>query len=66
MSGDHAAVAEWRLLASVAQTLARRPDLLDPASFSKEERRLLHKHGLWSQVEDAAANRRAMQRAGGP
>lgn len=57
LSGDHAAVAEWRLLASVSQTLVRRPDLLEPARFSKEERRLLQKRGLWSEVEDAASNR---------
>lgn len=57
VSGDHAAVAEWRLLASVSQTLARRPDLLDPERFSKEERRILQKHGLWAKVVSAAADR---------
>ncbi|MEJ2689330.1 MAG: tRNA (guanosine(37)-N1)-methyltransferase TrmD [Deltaproteobacteria bacterium] len=61
LSGDHAAVAQWRLLASVTQTLANRPDLLDPEQFSREERRLLRKHGLWSKIERAAENRVAMK-----
>lgn len=64
LSGDHVAVAQWRLLASVAETLARRPDLLDPACFSREERRLLEKHGLWTKVEKAAAKRGAGETAG--
>lgn len=54
LSGDHAAVAEWRLLSSVSQTLERRPDLFDLARFSREERRLLKRHGLWPEMEAAA------------
>lgn len=54
LSGDHAAVAEWRLLASVSQTLERRPDLLDTERFGPQERRLLKKHGLWERIEAAA------------
>lgn len=46
MSGDHAAIAEWRLVASVRQTLNLRPDLLTRISFSPEEKKILRRHGL--------------------
>ena len=45
-SGDHRKIAEYRFVESVRRTRERRPDLLDSASFSDEERRLLEKHGL--------------------
>ena len=32
LSGDHTAVARWRLEQSLARTRARRPDLLPPAA----------------------------------
>jgi len=51
LSGDHAAIAEWRLVASVKQTLAKRPDLLERAVFSKEELRILKKNSLIADVE---------------
>lgn len=46
LSGDHAAVEEWRFIASVQQTLAKRPDLFEHTTFSKKEKRLLKKYGL--------------------
>jgi len=51
LSGDHAAIAEWRLVTSVRQTLAKRPELLARAVFSKEELRILKKNRLLTAVE---------------
>jgi tRNA (guanine37-N1)-methyltransferase len=53
LSGDHAAIAEWRLITSVRQTLKKRPELLAQAVFSKEELRLLKNNRLLDQVERA-------------
>ena len=46
MSGDHAAIAEWRLVASVRQTMKLRPDLLSRISLSPEEKKILRRHGV--------------------
>jgi tRNA (guanine37-N1)-methyltransferase len=46
LSGDHAAIEEWRFIASVQQTLAKRPDLFERTTFSEKEKRLLEKYGL--------------------
>ena len=43
LSGNHAEVARWRREQSVLRTLKRRPELLDKASLSSEEKRLLTK-----------------------
>jgi tRNA (guanine37-N1)-methyltransferase len=51
LSGDHAAIAEWRLVASVRQTLEKRPELLARAIFSKEDRRILKINRLLEAVE---------------
>lgn len=51
LSGDHAAIAEWRLVYSVLQTLAKRPELLARAVFNAEELRVLKKNGLLGAVE---------------
>ncbi|MEW6679089.1 MAG: tRNA (guanosine(37)-N1)-methyltransferase TrmD [Pseudomonadota bacterium] len=40
-SGDHAAIARWRLRQSLARTRARRPDLLADRPLSGQERKLL-------------------------
>ncbi|MDH4320699.1 MAG: tRNA (guanosine(37)-N1)-methyltransferase TrmD [Desulfobulbaceae bacterium] len=45
-SGDHAAIAEWRLVASVRATIERRPELLGQVRFSKQEWKILARHGL--------------------
>lgn len=50
LSGDHAAIAEWRLVTSVRQTLAKRPELLARAVFSQEELRILQKNKLLQAV----------------
>ena len=41
LSGDHGEVARWRRRESLRRTLDRRPDLLDGAELSDEDRRLL-------------------------
>lgn len=43
LSGDHAAIERWRRQESIARTLARRPDLLEKADLSDEERALIGK-----------------------
>ena len=40
-SGNHAAIARWRRKESLRRTLERRPDLLEEAELSKEDRVLL-------------------------
>jgi tRNA (guanine37-N1)-methyltransferase len=40
-SGDHAAIARWRLKEALARTAARRPELLTARRLSREERDLL-------------------------
>jgi tRNA (guanine37-N1)-methyltransferase len=40
-SGDHKAVAKWRRAESLKRTFKRRPDLIDEAELSEEEKRLL-------------------------
>lgn len=49
-SGDHAAVSEWRFVAAIRQTLSRRPELLAAMAFSRQEEKLLQKHGLLDAV----------------
>jgi len=51
LSGDHAAIAEWRLVTSVRQTLEKRPDLLARTVFNKEELQILKKNRLLAAVE---------------
>lgn len=41
LSGDHGAIARWRRREALRRTLARRPDLLERAALSEEDRRLL-------------------------
>jgi tRNA (guanine37-N1)-methyltransferase len=50
LSGDHSAIAEWRLLASVKQTLEKRPELLARTHFTEEDRTILRKHKLLDAV----------------
>ena len=51
LSGDHAVIAEWRFVASVQQTLERRPELLDSVEFSDQELQVLKKHSLLEVVQ---------------
>lgn len=41
LSGNHAKIDEWRKKKSLEQTLNKRPDLLEKANLSKEEKELL-------------------------
>jgi tRNA (guanine37-N1)-methyltransferase len=41
LSGNHAQIAKWHREQAIARTLKRRPDLLDKANLSPEERRLV-------------------------
>lgn len=41
LSGDHARIAAWRREQSLLRTLRRRPDLLDHASLTDDERKML-------------------------
>lgn len=43
LSGDHGAVARWRREQSVLRTLKRRPELLDKACLTSEEKRIIDK-----------------------
>jgi tRNA (guanine37-N1)-methyltransferase len=42
LSGDHAAIARWRLQQALGRTWLRRPDLLERRGLSPEEQRLLN------------------------
>ena len=42
LSGNHEQIARWRREQSLRRTRERRPDLLQSASLSEEERRLLN------------------------
>jgi tRNA (guanine37-N1)-methyltransferase len=41
LSGDHARIARWKRAMALQRTLARRPDLLETASLSTEDKALL-------------------------
>jgi len=41
LSGDHKRIADWRRRQSLERTLARRPELIDTAALSEEERALV-------------------------
>jgi len=43
LSGNHAQIAKWRREQAIARTLKRRPDLLDKAKLSPEERELVNR-----------------------
>jgi len=45
LSGDHAKIARWRREQSLLRTLKRRPDLLEKAELTKEDKRFLKEHG---------------------
>jgi tRNA (guanine37-N1)-methyltransferase len=45
LSGNHAEIARWRRRQSLLRTRARRPDLLDRANLSAEEKQWLTKKG---------------------
>ncbi len=58
LSGNHAAIAIYRFIASVKRTLERRPDLVQNETFSADEVLLLRKHNLFGLVEEIQKNRK--------
>jgi tRNA (guanine37-N1)-methyltransferase len=44
LSGNHAHIARWRREQSILRTLSRRPELLEQADLSAEERELISHH----------------------
>lgn len=53
LSGNHAAIENWRREQSLARTLERRPELLDRAELSETDRQILQKLG-WKPKERSA------------
>lgn len=47
LSGDHAAIERWRAVSALRATWEKRPDLLDPATLSADDRRLIES---WSRA----------------
>jgi tRNA (guanine37-N1)-methyltransferase len=54
LSGDHARIERWRREQSILRTLARRPDLLETADLTKEDRKLLEKISQEGNRDEAA------------
>jgi len=54
MSGNHAEIAKWRRMQSLGRTWQRRPDLLDEATLSKADRKLLAAYRAALAAEQAA------------
>jgi len=54
MSGNHAEIAKWRRMQSLGRTWQRRPDLLDEATLSKADRKLLEAYRAALAAEQAA------------
>lgn len=50
LSGDHAAIAQWRRRESLRRTFERRPDMLERADLSSDDRRTLADLG-WGPAE---------------
>ncbi len=44
LSGNHAAIARWRIKQALGRTWDRRPDLVDEKSLSKEDRQMLEEY----------------------
>jgi len=56
MSGNHAEIAKWRRMQSLGRTWQRRPDLLDEATLSKADRKLLEAYRAALAAEQAAGS----------
>lgn len=44
LSGNHAAIARWRRKQALGRTWSRRPDLIDEAKLSREDRQMLEEY----------------------
>ena len=52
LSGNHAAIARWRRKQALGRTHERRPDLVDEASLSREDRQLLEEYRRERQAQE--------------
>ena len=52
MSGNHAAIARWRRKQALARTLARRPDLLESRTLTKQDQELLEEFRREQQAQE--------------
>lgn len=57
LNGNHAEISSYRFVEAVRRTLERRPDLLGLERFSREEERLLRRHGLEEALQAARTGR---------
>jgi tRNA (guanine37-N1)-methyltransferase len=57
LSGDHRRIEDYRFIASIRQTLAKRPELIPRESFSKREIQLLKKSGLYAAISEIQKGR---------
>ena len=57
LNGNHAEICSYRFVEAVRRTLERRPDLLGQERFSREEERLLRRHGLEEALQAARTGR---------
>ena len=57
MSGNHAQIAKWRRMQSLGRTWQRRSDLLDEATLSKADRKLLDAYRADLEVEEGGTAR---------
>ncbi|MFK3648985.1 tRNA (guanosine(37)-N1)-methyltransferase TrmD [Lysobacter enzymogenes] len=65
MSGNHARIAQWRRQQSLGRTWQRRPDLLDEATLSKADRKLLEAYRV-ELAQARKAQETASSAAAGP
>jgi tRNA (guanine37-N1)-methyltransferase len=56
LSGNHQEVARWRRLQSILRTLLRRPDLLENAQLTPDERLWLENHAAGERVDPPKPN----------
>ncbi len=52
LSGDHQAIARWRLKQALGRTWIRRPDLLERLELNEEQRRLLEEFKSEMQIQE--------------
>lgn len=56
LSGNHAEIEKWRRAQALERTLERRPDLLESAPLTEDDRRFLDKLRAAGSEEDSSAN----------
>src|SRR5512147_2729312 len=54
LSGDHGKIEKWRREQALSRTLARRPDILEKAELSEEDKKIVQR--LKSKVQDESDN----------